>query len=170
MCPGGPWRPTFALGWLQNHSFCREIIRWAPWISQHQGAQPRPYSCNLPFQQQAYFLVGHMNIHLLKGLLELRSIHTSWKDNQGQTVRFSLHLISIWRKYKDHRDRENGEECNSVCHTTAILIDGFEHNPQLFLVICHILDKLFKWHVSIKVLITKCHNLLQGWSTSQKLL
>ena len=41
------------------------------------------------------------------------------------------------------------------------MINGLENNPQFLLMICHILDKLFKWHVPIKVLVTKSHNLLQ---------
>ena len=41
------------------------------------------------------------------------------------------------------------------------MINGLENNPQFLLMICHILYKLFKWHVPIKVLITKSHNLLQ---------
>ena len=35
--PGGPWRLTFVLGWLENLCFFIEIICWAHWISQVQS-------------------------------------------------------------------------------------------------------------------------------------
>ena len=35
--PGGPWRPTFAPGRLENLRFFIQIICWAPWILQVQS-------------------------------------------------------------------------------------------------------------------------------------
>ena len=53
------WHLTFALGWIENHTFFVQIIYWTPCISQVQSTgHPSIFLAAMPWKQKGLALLG----------------------------------------------------------------------------------------------------------------